>query len=81
MPKRQAQNGEVFEGVSACYVHGEAAVSEVVADISDGIHEMAAINLLPGIVWILPYIGHDFPTIENVERSSSENFPETIRKQ
>ncbi len=40
---------------------------EVAADLSDGIREMVAVNLLPGTVWSLRYTGHDFPTIENVE--------------
>jgi len=66
MPKRQVQDGEVFEGVAAKYVHGAAAVSEVAADLSDGIREMVAVNLLPGTVWSLRYTSHDFPTIENV---------------
>jgi hypothetical protein len=43
MPKRQAQIGEVFEGVAARYVHGAAAVSEVAVDLSDGIREMVAV--------------------------------------
>ena len=72
MPKRQAQDGEVFEGVAAQYVHGAAAVSEVAADLSDGIREMVAVNLLPGTVWSLRYTSHDFPTIENVELLRAE---------
>ena len=72
MPKRQAADGEVFEGVAARYVHGEGAASEVAADLSDGIREMVAVNLLPGTVWSLRYTGHDFPTIDNVELLRAE---------
>ncbi len=72
MPKRQAQDSEIFEGVAAQYVQGAAAVSEVAADLSYGIREMVAVNLLPGTVWSLRYTGHDFPTIENVELLRAE---------
>ena len=61
MPKRQAAEGEVTEGVAATYTHGEGAAAEVAADLRDGIREMVAVNLLPSTVWGLVYTGHGFP--------------------
>jgi hypothetical protein len=40
---------------------------EVAADLSDGIREMVAVNLLPETVWSLLYTGQHFFTIKNVE--------------
>jgi hypothetical protein len=72
MPKRQAAEGEVTEGVAATYTHGEGAAAEVAADLRDGIREMVAVNLLPSTVWGLVYTGHGFPTIDNVQLLRAE---------
>jgi len=72
MPKRQAAEGEVTEGVAATYTHGEGAAAEVAADLRDGIREMVAVNLLPSTVWGLVYTGHGFPTIDNVQSLRAE---------
>jgi hypothetical protein len=45
MPKRQAAEGEVTEGVAATYTHGEGAAAEVAVDLRDGIHEMVEVLL------------------------------------
>ena len=73
MPKRQAQAGEVSEGVEAVYIHGEEAAAEVAADICEGIREMVAVNLLPSMVYSLVYGGHAFPTIKNVDTLRCES--------
>jgi hypothetical protein len=72
MPKREATNGEVMEGVMATYEHGEQAVTRVAADLREGIQEMVAVNLMPSTVWSLRFTGHGFPTIDNVELLRAE---------
>jgi hypothetical protein len=61
MPKRQAADGEVTEGVMATYEHGEQAAARVAADLREGIQEMVAVNLMPSTVWSLRFTGHGFP--------------------
>ena len=63
MPKRQAQPGEVSEGVEAVYIHGDEAAAEVADDVREGIREMVAVNLQPATVYRLVFCGHVFPTI------------------
>ena len=72
MPRRQAPSGEISEGVEAFCIHGEGAAAEVAADLSEGIREMVAFNLLPATVWSLIYGGHTYPTIKNIETLRGE---------
>ncbi len=72
MPKRQAADGEITEGVMATYEHGEQAAAVVAADLREGIQEMVAVNLMPSTVWSLRFTGHGFPTIDNVELLRAE---------
>jgi hypothetical protein len=39
MPKRQAADGEITEGIMATYEHGEQAAAVVAADLREGIQE------------------------------------------
>jgi hypothetical protein len=50
MPKRQAADWEVTDGVMATYEHGEQAAAVVAADLREGIQEMVAVNLMPSTV-------------------------------
>ncbi len=50
MPKRQAADGEITEGVMATYEHGEQAAAVVAADLREGIQEMVTVNLMPSTV-------------------------------
>ncbi len=72
MPKRQAADGEITEGIMATYEHGEQAAAAVAADLREGIQEMVAVNLMPSTVWSLRFTGHGFPTIDNVELLRAE---------
>jgi hypothetical protein len=72
MPKRQAADGEVTDGIMATYEHGEQAAAVVAADLREGIQEMVAVNLMPSTVWSLRFTGHGFPTIDNVELLRAE---------
>jgi len=72
MPKRQAADGEITEGIMATYEHGDQAAAVVAADLREGIQEMVAVNLMPSTVWSLRFTGHGFPTIDNVELLRAE---------
>ena len=67
MPKRQAQPGEVSEGVEAVYIHGDEAAAEVADDVREGIREMVAVNVRPSTAYRIVYGANDFPTMRNVD--------------